>query len=440
MQLHPSFIAVKRVLAGRLPFFSYRGLVLFMALLLTGIAIYNKISTYDIANRSSREQLQSRGAMIWVTLAGSLHGPVLDPAFFSMVAARHAGEVAYLALYDAFGKVVMHSDPRLLGTVNRATASDENRPPGPWADMQRQADGTMLYVLDMEISPEGMRHGPLLLRVSLHPHASLAILRDAKRTIIMSVAVIVFLWLLAWLFSNFSRKIDTLRQENLRQEHLATLGEMAAVMAHEIRSPLSSIKGFAQYLAEKYAGDQTHDEGCRVIVAESNRLEKLTDELLGYARADKISLEQFSLPELVETTWSHLASGEQAVTLRTSYGLPGDHIVSDREKLRQIVLNIFRNGIEAMPEGGAIEFEAHEGHDSLVLTVGDAGEGMDEATRDKALKPFFTTKVKGTGLGLAVVDRNVRLLHGAVTIDSTLGAGTRVTVHLPRNDHGTHQV
>jgi two-component system sensor histidine kinase HydH len=422
-----------------IPMQYYRGLVFLAALLLTCIAIYNKISVHGIALRSSDELLKSRGSFIWITLAKSLRVPPFNKDLFAAAARKHFGDqVAYVALYDANGAIILHTDSRLIGTASDEPRMGEaSRREEPQAGLRRFADGTTLYVFDMGIETAEMDSKSFLLRVALHPASALADVQQAKRHIILSISLIVFLWLLAWFFYRFSRRIDMLRCESMEKEHLAMLGEMAAVVAHEIRSPLSAIKGFSQYLAEKERGNPAcEEEGYRVIINETIRLELLTDDLLGYARVDKVQPVQFSLLELVDEVWSLITPDNSRITITKEISAEDDLIYSDREKLRRILMNVLQNSIDAIDNKGIIGIKAIDCRGKMTLSIRDSGKGMDENTIKQAFKPFFTTKVKGTGLGLAIVEKNVTSLSGKVKIASKMGMGTTITIVMPGHRDG----
>jgi two-component system, NtrC family, sensor histidine kinase HydH len=421
----------------------YRGLVFLIALLLTGIATYNKISVHGIALRSSEELLKASSSFVWITLAKTLRNPPFDRDHFTDAIKKHSGvQVAYLALYDFRGKIVLHSDSLLIGTMSNepGIGGASRRLEEPQAGFDKLADGTILYVMDMEIDIREVDPNPFLLRVALHASSALADVQQAKRHIILSLSLIVFLWLMAWFFYRFSRRIEMLRYERLEREHLATLGEMAAVVAHEIRSPLSAIKGFSQYLAEKDSGNPAGDEGYRVIIHETIRLEQLTDDLLGYARVDKVHPVMFSWLELVDEVWSLIAQNRSDITVTKEISAQEDSVYSDREKLRRILMNVLQNSIDAVNNKGVIEIKVQNSRGKITLSIRDSGQGMDDKTIHHAFKPFFTTKVKGTGLGLAIVEKNVKSLDGTVSIASKLGIGTTVTIIIPWQKDGQKQI
>jgi two-component system, NtrC family, sensor histidine kinase HydH len=419
-----------------------RDVILLIAFLLTGVAFYNKISTYEIAKLSSEELLKSTSYFVGFTLARFLHSPPLDEDLLPETVSKFSGkQVAFLALYDRNGKILLHSDKRRIGSRSDdpaiARAYDRLE---PYAAFRTFAGEQTLYVMDMPVDIHDINASPMLLRVALYPYSAQSAVRRAMHHIIVSITIIVFLWILALFFYRFSKKIDTLQQASIKKEQLAMLGEMAAVLAHEIRSPLSAIKGFAQYIAEKNGLLPADEEGLQVIISESNRLEKLTDDLLIYARSDEIRQETFSLIELVDEAWNLVAVENNSISMTKKITIPEGTIHSDREKLRHILINIFLNSVDAMDGQGHIVFKAIRDKRGLTLTIRDSGKGFDDNALKNALTPFFTTKVKGTGLGLSIVDNYVRALSGILTITDRKGLGTDVTITIPWRADGPKKI
>jgi two-component system sensor histidine kinase HydH len=256
----------------------------------------------------------------------------------------------------------------------------------------------------------------------------------------MSIAaVVVALWVLGAFFLRALRRAEELNERVARQERLAVLGEMAAVLAHEIRNPLGTIKGFAQYLGERHPPGTPDADSLTQIVGEAGRLERLTEDLLLYARPAELRLSEFGLAELARSTVA--AVGERAASagrqLRCTVTIPEDlTVLSDREKMGQILVNVIQNGADALREDGSMEVAGRVEGEHAVIVVEDEGCGMDEETRRKAFDSFFTTKPKGTGLGLAIVARLVEVLRGTVSIESQVGRGSTVTLRIPLRPPG----
>jgi signal transduction histidine kinase len=221
-----------------------------------------------------------------------------------------------------------------------------------------------------------------------------------------------------------------------RSEHLASLGQMAAMIAHEVKNPLSSIKTLAQLMQEDAALSDAYRRDLSYIVGEINRLNSCVDQLLTFARPIPEGASEIALPELLEDI-SRVLSREYADRhIRIEHRAPRDLTLKnvDPQSLHQIVLNLALNAAQASYPEGVVEMRAERGAGGKVtITVADHGSGIPREMRAKVFEPFFTTKQKGSGLGLAIVARNVRHLGGDVRLESPVNGepGTAITVTLP---------
>jgi two-component system sensor histidine kinase HydH len=243
------------------------------------------------------------------------------------------------------------------------------------------------------------------------------------------------------LMSRAATAIENFRgfEASQEQARLAALGTMAAGLAHEIRNPLAGIKGAAQLL--RGMGPTTDQaEFLQVIVDETDRLNKVVTDFLDYARHFELSLAPTDLNQLVRQTTSLLrAQGlPEGIQLVESLEEPLPLLALDGDKLRQVVLNLLRNAVQAMPEGGELQVTTTQrppgpkAERALVeLCVHDTGVGLSAETLKSLFIPFFTTKHDGTGLGLAISQRIVRAHQGELRVESQEGEGARFVVSLP---------
>jgi hypothetical protein len=227
-------------------------------------------------------------------------------------------------------------------------------------------------------------------------------------------------------------EIRGLESDLNRAEKLAAVGRLAAGMAHEIRNPLSALRGFAQYFTRKLDGQEPAETYARTMVQEADRLNKVITDLLFLAKPKKIAPATFPLNEITRELHSllsmdiseHRAAWEESGT---------DTLVhADRDSLKQALLNLLVNSLAALPDqGGRVSILAGNTPEAVEITIADNGTGMSEQAVEHALEPFFTTRAKGTGLGLAIVHTIVREHGGTVTVDSREGHGTKVTLLFP---------
>lgn len=237
---------------------------------------------------------------------------------------------------------------------------------------------------------------------------------------------------------NQAEMIIRIEEQLRRAQRLSTLGELSAVLAHEIRNPLGSIRGTAEILRDDFAPGDRKYEFLEILIKETDRLNRVVEEFLGLSRSQQVARESFDLmtelKEVVAMAYAEAAS--RGVRLRLEEAeLPS--IQGDREKLRQVFLNILLNGIQACAAQGAVTVGAAylpaegdtAGH--VEITFSDNGEGMDEGRLGKIFEPFFTTKQGGTGLGLAITQKIVESHDGTISVTSEPGKGTTFTVRLP---------
>jgi len=208
-----------------------------------------------------------------------------------------------------------------------------------------------------------------------------------------------------------------------RERRLASLGEMSAVLAHEIRNPLASLKGNAQLLARMLPdGDKPRAKADRVV-DEAMRLEHLTNDLLQFVRTGTISRTPIDPAELVRDA---IASMTGDIILDTSGAPPRWSL--DGGRIREVLINLLDNAIAAGPP---VAVTVRRDRGQLVLEVADRGPGVAEDDRDKIFEPFFTGKTQGTGLGLAIVRRVVELHHGTIAVYPNSGGGTVFRAEIP---------
>jgi two-component system sensor histidine kinase PilS (NtrC family) len=217
------------------------------------------------------------------------------------------------------------------------------------------------------------------------------------------------------------------------QERMAAVGEMAARMAHEIKNPLASISGSAQVLASAGSLDENGQRLLHILVDESRRLSGILDGFLEYTRSGAATFGPCNLGAMLRDCINLLErSDEQRDDQLLRLIVPDDLVLRGEEHLlRQVFWNLSRNALQAMPDGGELEISAFREGGRIVMKWRDTGVGMTEEIRRQAFEPFVTTRPGGTGLGLAVVYSAVAEHNGTISIDSSPGSGTTVTVELP---------
>jgi len=231
-------------------------------------------------------------------------------------------------------------------------------------------------------------------------------------------------------------EIRQLEESVIRAKNLESLGVLSAGMAHEIRNPLTSIKGYAQYIKIELGPDNELNSDISIILDEVDRLNGIIDRFLTFARPRELNLELFNINEVLTAVLKliHKEILQSNITVETKFGkLP--EIYLDYEQMQQVVLNIIINAIDAMPKGGVLEIFSCFLENSGLVEVGicDNGEGILPESFDKIFEPFFTTKAKGTGLGLAICSRIIENHKGIIEVSSIPKAGTKFIIKLPIN-------
>ena len=221
---------------------------------------------------------------------------------------------------------------------------------------------------------------------------------------------------------------------NVRQrEKLAAIGNLAAGIAHEIRNPLSSIKGYVTYFGSLFEEGSENRKAAEIMAGEVDRVNRVISELLEFARPSDLKLRKTDLLELIDHSLrivSHEAEFARVHLTKTFKGtLP--ELIIDPDRITQVLLNLLINAIQAMPEGGELILTAELEENQLLLHITDTGEGIAPENLAGIFNPYFTTKRNGTGLGLAIVHKIVEDHGGTVRIRSKPEMGTTVTIALP---------
>jgi signal transduction histidine kinase len=232
-------------------------------------------------------------------------------------------------------------------------------------------------------------------------------------------------------------ELRTAQEELVKKEQLAVVGELAAVIAHEVRNPLAIIANAGAGLRKQAISREDHETLLAILDEETSRLNRLVTDLLRYARPVNVQRSHMPLADLLERALSLASTNASKKKIRAELRIEANEgrIWGDANLLRQVFDNLIDNAVQAMGVDGALTVRVRSasegGAEGLAVDIIDTGEGMDTQVRSRALDPFFTTRPSGTGLGLAIVDRIVDAHGGRLGIESRAGEGTTVTVFLP---------
>lgn len=229
-----------------------------------------------------------------------------------------------------------------------------------------------------------------------------------------------------------------LSQELERSKHLATIGQMATHLAHEIRNPLSALRGFAQFFCQKFMGQEPAQTYAKTMVQEADRLNRVITDLLYLARPRPLKYGPVDLELLFADLQNLLLMdcSDKEVSLQARFEVV--KVWADQDYLKQLLINLLLNSLGAIEHPGTkIEIGSLRTASGVEIYVQDAGKGMDQQLARKAFDPFFTTKEQGSGLGLAIVQRIVEAHGGKIDLETAPGRGTKVRVFFP--DKGQEQ-
>ena len=234
-------------------------------------------------------------------------------------------------------------------------------------------------------------------------------------------------------------EVQNLKREIERNQRLASLGRLAAGIAHEIRNPLSSIKGFATYFRERYKEVPEDEKTAEIMVQEVERLNRVIGQLLEFARPMKIDRKPTSLHTVIQHSLKMIQrqAQDKSINIYTNLSPEIKNVSVDADRINQVLLNLYLNSIEAMEHGGTLSVELSWDADSkrTKIAVSDTGAGINKEDLVHVFDPYFTTKQSGTGLGLAIVHRVIESHDGEVRVESEPGKGTAVTILLPVSDN-----
>jgi signal transduction histidine kinase len=349
-------------------------------------------------------------------------------------------EIEHVAWLDKNGKILAHTDSRLINQLDKEFSTITIQAnPEPFGHMVEQPDGTRHYDVVKPITVNGSNMGVLEIGLSLKP-MEVAWRRALNSMIVFGLAILVVGILgMATIFYNQQthlQKVKSLEAEISRQERLSELGNLAATVAHEIRNPLNSVSMGLQRLKGEFTPTQDQDDYARfldLMLEEVRRLNSIVEQFLSLARPlnlkpEPLSVETF-LSDITTLVAGDASSSNVKIDLKIAPGLP--RLQADQNYLKQLLLNLIRNGVQAMPQGGTLTIDARPDKDFLQMTVSDHGTGMTEETLAHIFEPYFTTKPSGSGLGLSIARRIAEAHGGTITVESSLDKGSRFRILLP---------
>jgi len=229
-------------------------------------------------------------------------------------------------------------------------------------------------------------------------------------------------------------EVRRLQDEVRRQEKLAAIGGLAAGVAHEIRNPLSSIKGIASYFKSKFVPESHDQQMADVMIEEVNRLNRVISELLEFARPTELSLKTTVVNDLLANSVRLIKKEASTKGMKIDLKMSKDVLTAniDADRFSQCLLNLYINALQAMDKGGQLSIQTAAPNEGWIdIQIRDTGTGIKTDALSRIFDPYYTNKPKGTGLGLAIVYKIIEAHNGKIKVRSALGQGSTFTISLP---------
>lgn len=402
---------------------TYRFLIV-GGILLTSMLLWFAISNYRSAEPVAHSILQA----LSLSLGQGIEAVATKDPTLKLLSGFKSPDIAYFAVIDRNGLIRFHTnsglsgehvaDKRYLSVVSAPIMHEERI---------RLGTGEVVFETHQQLHLPGET---LILRLALHTWQADLLIRRARTGLTLLLGVTIASWVFGILAIRLQRRDIARREELGRREHLARLGEMGAVMAHEVRTPLAGIKGFAQLLGERL-DDPRQKSYAASIVSESERLEDLVNDLLNYARPEPPPEGIVPLVSVLEEAFGSLAeeARQHGVTLELE-AATNKPVTCHPDRLRQIFLNLFSNALQAMPEGGKIMADLSEESGMMKIVLSDNGPGFADEAIQRAFDPFYTSRASGSGLGLPICRKIVEGCGGTITA-ANWTSGAEITLRLP---------
>ena len=236
-------------------------------------------------------------------------------------------------------------------------------------------------------------------------------------------------------------RIRALELEIKQKEKLAAVGILAAGVAHEVRNPLSSIKGYATYFSSLFDPQSDNKKAANIMADEVDRVNRVISELLEFARPIELELKKTRIFELVDKALRLIKYEADPAGIKIISSVEPQllEVEVDKDRLIQVLLNIFINAIQAMPSGGTLTVNVKARENMLQFAISDTGSGISTQDQANIFNPYFTTKKRGTGLGLAIAFKIIESHGGSITIESLKNKGTTFVISIPLEQNTLEQ-
>ncbi|MCA1321402.1 sporulation kinase [Bacillus tianshenii] len=253
-------------------------------------------------------------------------------------------------------------------------------------------------------------------------------------TILVSMVTWVTLVTVMLIIENLNMQMN-LQRELQRSEKLKVVSELAASVAHEVRNPMTSTRGFLQLMSRDENLNESQKKYIEISIGELDRAQAIIQDYLSLAKPNKMEFNVMDLTKEIENVVQLMSTYTNIQNITFLHSIEDElYIKANKDEVKQVLINIIKNGIEAIGEGGTIKVHAFRKNDDAVIEVSDDGIGMSPSQLSRIGTPFYSTKDMGTGIGLTISFQIVQLLKGRIDVSSEYGKGTTFWIRIPLAD------
>ena len=394
--------------------------LLALALVINAIASYRG-SRLAIPGLN-RGQADFFGAAVWELLTDTSATPNAT-AMQRLLHANARRGLRYLALLGGDGHVVVSAGEPTVGGASPRRDPTTGRMPLIAANGRFRA----YFPAPTLFAEQPDRAATVVIEFA--PTAATRLMDVARRSVVLAVVTAGLLFVAAVVFFRISTRYESTRRRWEQRRRLTLLGEMSAVLAHEIRNPLASLKGHAQLAAERLV-EGTREKRCvDNVISDAERLDALTSDLLRFARSSPLELAPVSPVELMRAAAADVFD-DRALTIDEAGAPASWHM--DAGRVRQALVNLLDNARQTSPDGRPPVAHVAMESERLVFEVRDFGPGLPAGREDRVFDPFFTTRATGTGLGLAVASRVAEMHGGTINASNHADGGAVFRLTIPQ--------